>query len=205
MTPAIATLIFIGVAALLLLFLAMGVVNVYNHLVKLKNRYLNSFSQIEVQLKRRYDLIPNLVETTRSYLTHERETLEAVIQARNQASQGLAQAAQAPGNGNAMKALMGAESSLMGALGRLSVVMEDYPELKANETVATLTEELTSTENKIAFSRQAYNDSVTQYNIYRETFPTVVFAGMLGHAETAEMLEFADEAEIQNAPQVSLV
>ncbi len=178
-------------------------VSIYNKLVALKNRYENGFAQIEVQLKRRYDLIPNLVETAKGYLSHERETLEAVIAARNQAMAGLQAAAANPGNADAIKELASAEGLLGGALGRLNVVMEAYPDLKANENMMQLTEELTSTENKVAFARQAYNDQVTAYNTYRQSFPPVVLASMFGHATDAELLEFADSAEIQAAPKVS--
>lgn len=178
-------------------------VSIYNKLVALKNRYENGFAQIEVQLKRRYDLIPNLVETAKGYLSHERETLEAVIQARNQAMAGLQAAAADPGNAGAIKELASAEGILGGALGRLNVVMEAYPDLKANTNMMQLTEELTSTENKVAFARQGYNDQVTAYNSYRQSFPPVVFANMFGHPTDAELLEFEDSAEIQAAPQVS--
>ena len=178
-------------------------VSIYNKLVALKNRYENGFAQIEVQLKRRYDLIPNLVETAKGYLSHERETLEAVIQARNQAMAGLAAAAADPGNASAIKELASAEGMLGGALGRLNVVMEAYPDLKANTNMMQLTEELTSTENKVAFARQGYNDQIMAYNTYRQSFPPVIFAGMFGHGEDAQLLEFEDSAEIQQAPSVS--
>ncbi len=183
--------------------LAFWVVAIYNKLVALKNRYENGFAQIEVQLKRRYDLIPNLVETAKGYLTHERETLEAVIAARNQALAGLQAAAADPSNAAAMKELASAEGALGSALGRLNVVVEAYPDLKANENMMQLSEELTTTENKVAFARQAYNDQVTEYNAYRQSFPPVVFAGMFGHADDAELLEFEDSEAIQQAPQVS--
>ena len=178
-------------------------VAIYNKLVALKNRYENGFAQIEVQLKRRYDLIPNLVETAKGYMSHERETLEAVIAARNQAMAGLQAAAQNPGGADAIKELASAEGILGGALGRLNVVMEAYPDLKANQNMMQLTEELTTTENKVAFARQAFNDQVTSYNTYRQSFPPVVLAGMFGHGEDAELLEFEDSAEIQSAPSVS--
>jgi LemA protein len=177
-------------------------VGVYNTLVALKNRFENAFSQIEVQLKRRYDLIPNLVETVKGYMSHERQTLEAVIQARNQAVGGLQRAAANPGDPSAMHALSAAEAGLSGALGRLFALAEAYPDLKANQNMAQLTEEITSTENKVAFARQAYNDSVTQYNTYRQSFPPVVFAGLLGHGQDAELLDF-DDAQIAEAPKVS--
>ncbi len=184
------------------LLLVMYGVGIYNRLVTLKNRFENAFSQIEVQLKRRYDLIPNLVETVRGYMKHERETLEAVINARNQAVGGLKQAAANPGDPAAMQALAGAEQMLTGTLGRLFALAEAYPDLKANQNMAQLTEELTSTENRVAFARQAYNDSVTSYNTYRQTFPAVVFANTFGHATDAELLEF-DSATIAEAPKVS--
>ena len=193
-------------ALLIVLGLAVGlvvaVVGVYNRLVVLRNRYQNGFSQIEVQLKRRHDLIPNLVETAKGYMAHERETLDAVIQARNQASGGLQRAAAAPGDREAMQQLGGAEGALSGAVGRLFAVMEAYPDLKANQNMMQLSEELTSTENKVAFSRQAFNDSVTAYNTYRQSFPAVVLAASFGHAEDASLLEF-DSAAIAEAPTVS--
>ncbi len=178
-------------------------VSIYNTLVRLKNRFENAFAQIEVQLKRRYDLIPNLVETAKGYITHERETLEAVIQARNAAMAGLKNAADNPGNAAAMHELAGAEGALGGALGRFNMVMEAYPDLKANQNMMQLSEELTSTENKVAFARQAFNDSVTEYNSYRQSFPPVFFANMFGHSKDAELLEFEDSAAIQAAPKIS--
>jgi len=181
-------------------FMAIGI---YNKLVTLKNRFENAFSQIEVQLKRRYDLIPNLVETAKAYISHERETLEAVIQARNQAMQGLEAASANPGNPAAMLDLSQAEGLLGGALGKLNVVVEAYPDLKANQNMMQLSEELTSTENKVAFSRQAFNDAVTMYNTYKQTFPPVVLAGMFGHSEDASLLEYEDHEAMQEAPKVS--
>jgi LemA protein len=178
-------------------------VAIYNKLVTLKNRFENAFSQIEVQLKRRYDLIPNLVETAKGYLQHERETLEAVISARNQAMEGLQAAARDPGNADAIKQLGSAEGALGGALGRLNVVMEAYPDLKANQNMMQLSEELTSTENRVAFARQAYNDQVTDYNTYKQTFPPVLLAGRFGHTADATLLEFEDSEQMQAAPQVS--
>jgi LemA protein len=191
-------LILVAVGFVLLLY---GV-GIYNRLVALRNRVENAFSQIEVQLKRRHDLIPNLVETVKGYMAHERETLEAVIQARNQAVSGLQQAAAKPGDAQAMHALAGAEQALTGTLGRLFALAEAYPDLKANQNMAQLTEELTSTENKVAFARQAYNDVATAYNTYRQSFPPVVFSGLFGHHEDAELLEF-DSQQIAEAPKVS--
>ena len=178
------------------------IVGIYNRLVALKNRYENGFAQIEVQLKRRHDLIPNLVETVKGYMSHERETLDAVIQARNQAVGGLEQASGNPGDPNAMKKLAGAEGALTGAMGRLLALSEAYPDLKASENMKQLTEELTSTENKVSFSRQAFNDQVTTYNTYKQSFPPVIFAGMFGHGNDAALLEFDSEA-IAEAPKVS--
>jgi LemA protein len=181
----------------------MVVVGIFNKLVTSKGRVDNAFAQIEVQLKRRYDLIPNLIETVKGYMAHEKDTLEAVIKARNQAVTGLQQASADLTNPAAMQALAGAEQGLTGALGKLFALSESYPDLKANENMAQLSEEITSTENKVAFSRQAYNDAVTSYNIYKATFPPVVFAGMFGHSQDANLLEFEDSAEIQAAPKVS--
>jgi LemA protein len=191
----------IAVGAVVLI-LAMYGVGVYNRLVVLRNRLENAFSQIEVQLKRRYDLIPNLVETVKGYMKHERETLEAVIKARNLAVSGLNAAAAKPGDPAAMNQLAGAEQVLNGALSRLLAVSEAYPDLKANQNMMQLTEELTSTENKVAFARQAYNDSVMQYNTYRQSFPPVFFANMFGHSQDAELLEF-DSKQIAEAPKVA--
>lgn len=192
-------LIFIGILAVL----AFWVVAIYNKLVTLKNRYENAFAQIEVQLKRRYDLIPNLIETAKGYMEHERGTLEAVTNARNTAMAGLAAASAAPGSAGAMAELSKAEGALTGALGRLNIAVEAYPDLKANENMMQLSEELTSTENKVAFARQSYNDQATAYNTYKQTFPPVVFADMFGHSGEAGLLEFEDSAEIQEAPKVS--
>jgi LemA protein len=179
------------------------IVGIYNKLVTLKNRFKNAFSQIEVQLKRRYDLIPNLVETAKGYMSHERETLEAVINARNQAMAGLQAAAADPGNATAMQQLGSAEGALGGALGRLNVVMEAYPDLKANQNMMQLSEELTSTENRVAFARQAYNDQATDYNTYKQTFPAVLLASTFGHVGDAALLEYEDREAMQAAPKVS--
>ena len=185
------------------LLLVIVIVGIYNRLVTLKNRFANAFAQIEVQLKRRYDLIPNLVETAKGYLKHERETLEAVIAARNQAVAGLGRAAQTPTDPAAIKALNTAEAGLSGALGRLFAVAEAYPDLKANQNMMAIQEELTSTENKVSFARQAYNDAVTAYNTYKQTFPPVVVAGMFGHGQDAALLEFEDQAAIAQPPKVA--
>ena len=187
----------------ILIGLVLYIVGIYNQLVKLKNRAENAFAQIEVQLKRRYDLIPNLVETAKGYLKHERETLDAVISARNGAIGGLKQASQNPGDADAMQNLGNMESQLTQALGRLNVVVEAYPDLKGNQNMAQVSEELTSTENKVAFARQAFNDGVTAYNTYKQTFPPVVLAGVFGHSQDLTLLEFEDSAEIQAAPKVS--
>jgi LemA protein len=188
------------ILVVLIILLAWGI-GIYNSLVTLRNRFKNAFAQIDVQLKRRYDLIPNLVEVAKGYLKHERETLERVIQARNQAMNANQQAAKDPANRDALKGLMGAESILGGALGRLMVVVEQYPDLKANTNMMQLTEELTSTENKIAFSRQAYNDAVMIYNTRREVFPDQVIASMFSF-QAAELFEIADEGE-REAPKVT--
>ncbi|MFZ0711473.1 MAG: LemA family protein [Terrimicrobiaceae bacterium] len=174
--------------------LALFAIGKYNSLVTLRNRYKNGFSQIDVQLKRRYDLIPNLVETARGYLKHERETLETVISARNSAYSAGAKAAANPGDPKAMRELTGAEAGLSGALGRLFAVAEAYPDLKANQTMLQLSEELTSTENKISFARQAYNDAVMAYNTQREVFPANVLANMFSFA-SAELFQIQDSAE----------
>lgn len=190
----------------ILVVLAMGlfyVIAIFNNLITKRNRYQNAFAQIEVQLKRRYDLIPNLIETAKGYMKHERETLEAVIAARNAAANNLAAAASDPTNANAMRELSGAEGALAGALGKFNVVLEAYPDLKANQNMMQMSEELVSTENKVAFARQAFNDQVMDYNNYKQSFPPVIFAGMFGHGEDASLLEFEDSAEIQVAPKVS--
>jgi len=182
-------------------FVLMWIVGAYNRLVALRNRFKNAYAQIDVQLKRRYDLIPNLVETAKGYIKHERGTLEAVIAARNAASAANVRAAQSPGDAAAMKELSGAETALTSTLGRLFAVAEAYPDLKANTTMMALMEELTSTENKVAFARQAYNDAVMGYNTQRETFPTNLIAGPFnfGPAE----LFVIEKPEEKEAPKVS--
>jgi LemA protein len=176
-------------------------VGIYNKLIAGRNRYQNAFAQIDVQLTRRHDLIPNLVETAKGYMKHEKETLEAVIDARNRAVSGLQQAMQDPSNPDAMKQLGAAEQGLSGALGRLFALAEAYPDLKANENMMQLSEELTSTENKVAFARQAFNDAVMQYNIDRESFPSNLIAGWF-RFQAATLLEIEDEAK-REVPQVS--
>lgn len=176
-------------------------ISIYNRLVAGRNRYKNAFAQIDVQLTRRYDLIPNLVETAKGYMAHERDTLEAVIKARNEAVSGLKDAADDPTDPEAMKRLADAEQGLSGALGRLFALAEAYPDLKANENMMQLSEELTTTENKVAFSRQAYNDSVMDYNTLRESFPNNLFAGWFNF-RAAELLDIEDETK-REAPQVS--
>jgi LemA protein len=176
------------------------IAGIYNKLVTLRNRYKNAYAQIDVQLKRRYDLIPNLVETAKGYIKHERETLEAVTQARNIAYAASKAAAANPGDSTAVKSLASAESGLGGALSRLMVVSEQYPDLKANQNMMQLTEELTSTENKISFARQAYNDSVMSYNTDREVFPSNLIAGMFNF--TPAELFVIDKPEQKEAPKV---
>jgi LemA protein len=194
-------LIVLGALLLIVIVAVLWAAGIYNTLVALRNRFKNAFAQIDVQLKRRYDLIPNLVEVAKGYLKHERETLEAVTKARNIAIAASQAAAANPADAAAMKSLMAAESGLGGALSRLLVVSEKYPELKANQNMLQLTEELTSTENKIAFARQAYNDSVMSYNNARETFPNVILAGTFGF-QPAELFKIDDPTE-RNAPKVS--
>ena len=184
-----------------LFFLLVFVIGMYNRLVALRNRFKNAFSQIDVQLKRRYDLIPNLVETAKGYLQHERNTLEAVIAARNAASAASSRAAQRPGDPNAMKQLAGAEAALTGTLGRFFALAEAYPDLKANQTMSRLMEELTSTENKVAFARQSYNDSVMTYNTARESFPTNLIAGPFNFGP-AQLFEIEEPVQ-KEAPKVS--
>ena len=194
-------LVLLGIIVLVAFFVLIFVIGAYNALVTLRNRYKNAYSQIDVQLKRRYDLIPNLVETAKGYLQHERGTLEAVIAARNAAATANTRAAQNPGDATAMKELSSAESALGGVMGRLFALAEAYPDLKANTTMMTLMEELTSTENKVSFARQAYNDSVMTYNTRREVFPTNIIAGSFnfGPAE----LFVIDKPEEKAAPKVA--
>jgi LemA protein len=191
----------LGVGLLAIVVIGLFVIGVYNRLVAYRNRFKNAFSQIDVQLKRRHDLIPNLVETVKGYMSHERETLEAVIQARNAAVGASRTAAASPGDPAAMNSLAGAETQLNGALGRLFALAEAYPDLKANQNMLALQEELGSTENKVAFARQAYNDAVMQYNTRRETFPDVVVANFLNFTE-ARLFELDSEKE-REAPRVS--
>jgi LemA protein len=186
-----------------LIAIVIWAIAINNQLITLRNRFKNAYAQIDVQLRRRYDLIPNFVESVKGYLEHERETLDAVVQARGNAVSAAHRAAAAPGDAPAMQGLAQAESALGGALGRLLAVFESYPDLKASESVSALQEELSSTENKIAFARQAYNDSVMQYNTKRESFPDNIFAGLFGFAP-AELLEATQSAEQRAAPKVSL-
>lgn len=195
------TLIVVGIIVVALVALIAWVVGLYNGLVVLKNRFKNAFAQIDVQLRRRYDLIPNLVETAKGYLKHERETLTAVIEARNQAAGAAKALAAAPGDPSAVKAFASAESGLAGLLSRLMVVVERYPELKADAQMSRVMEELSSTENRIAFARQAYNDAVTEYNTRRELFPTSIVAGIFNF-DPAALLESTDSAAQREAPQV---
>lgn len=176
-------------------------ISIYNRLVAGRNRFKNAFAQIDVQLTRRHDLIPNLVETAKGYMKHERETLEGVTNARNTAVAGLKAAAKDPSDPAAMKELARAEQGLSGALGRLFALSESYPDLKANQNMMQLSEELTTTENKVAFARQAYNDAVMLYNTLRESFPNNFFAGWFSFQQ-AELLEIEDEAK-REVPQVS--
>ena len=185
----------------LLLLVAFWAIALYNGLIGKRNRFRNAFAQIEVQLQRRYDLIPNLVETAKGYMSHEKDTLEAVIAARNQAMGAMQAAAAAPGDSNAMANLASAEAGLGGVLGRLMAVAEAYPDLKANQNMMAVQEELTSTENKVAFARQAFNDDVTVFNTARETFPAVLIAGLLGFKEA--MLFEVDDASARTAPKVN--
>jgi LemA protein len=197
MGPGTITLIVVGVILLLLIFWLIGV---YNGLVVSQNRFKNAFAQIDVQLKRRYDLIPNLVECVKGYMAHEKETLDAVIKARNTAFAAGQKAAGNPGDPQAMKELNQAEAQLGGVLGRLIALSEAYPDLKANQNMLSLQEELSSTENKIGFARQAFNDAATSFNNQRQVFPAVMVAGMFGFTPAA-LLEA--EAAQREAPKVS--
>ncbi|MEH2206344.1 MAG: LemA family protein [Nostoc sp.] len=188
-------------AVALVAIVAVIIINAYNDLVKYRNRYKNAYSQIDVQLQRRYDLIPNLVETAKGYMKHERETLEAVIAARNSAINASSRAAQNPGDPQAMQQLGNAEGALTGALSRLMVLSESYPELKADRAMTQVMEELSSTENRIAFARQAFNDAVTLYNTKKESFPSNLVANNFNFT-VAELLPEATP-EIRNAPRVS--
>ena len=197
----IAVLISLGVVVGVVMLLVLWVIGLYNGLVVLRNRYKNAYAQIDVQLKRRYDLIPNLVETAKGYLKHERETLEAVIAARNQAAGAAAALAKMPGDATAMRAFAQAETGLAGVLSRMMAVAEWYPDLKANEQMSRVTEELASTENRIAFARQHYNDEVTAYNVKRELFPSSLVAGIFNFAP-ASLLESTQSETERTAPQV---
>lgn len=192
----------LGIVVVVLLVVVLWVVGIYNRLVSLRNRFKNAFAQIDVQLKRRYDLIPNLVETAKGYMKHERETLDAVTSARNQAMKIEAKIGDDPSAAaGLMKQLMGAEGALSGALSRLMAVVEAYPDLKANQNMMAVQEELTSTENKVSFARQSYNDAVNTYKTYREQFPAVIFAGMFNFQD-APFFEI-EEQEQREAPKVS--
>ena len=182
--------------------LVVAAIATYNGLVGLRNRYRNAFAQIDVQLKRRHDLVPNLVETAKGYLAHERQTLEAVVLARQTAVHAAERAAARPGQPEAMRGLDAAEAGLVGALGRLFALVEAYPELKADRTMLALQEELASTENRVAFARQAYNDAVMEYNTGRERFPATLLAGALGF-QGAELLQATESPEERRAPRVS--
>ena len=192
-------LILLGFVVLMIVWM----VAIYNGLVRLRNQVKNAWSQIDVQLKRRYDIIQNLVETAKGYMKHERETLEAVIQARNTAASAGAKAAANPGDPSTMQQLMGAEAALTGTLGKLFALSEAYPDLKANQNMMQVSEELISTENKVGFARQAFNDQVMAYNTYKQSFPQNMLAGAFGHGPDASLLEFEDSAQIQAAPKVS--
>ena len=190
------------IVLVVLIAIALFFVSIYNRLVSGRNAYKNAFAQIDVQLTRRYDQIPNLVETAKGYIKHERETLEAVIKARNQAATAAVAAGANPGNPAAMQSLSQAEGALSGVLGRLFALAESYPDLKANQNMLALQEELSSTENKVAFARQAYNDAVMEYNTKRESFPDNFFAGAFGFAP-AELLAATESADERKAPKVS--
>ncbi len=188
---------------LAILIIVLYLVAIFNKLVALKNRLKNAFAQIEVQLKRRYDLIPNLVEVAKKYLDHENKTLLAVTEARNSATSALKQASINPGDADAIKNLSQAEAILNKSMGQFNMVMEGYPDLKASQNMMQLSEELTSTENKVSFARQAYNDEVMAYNTYKQSFPQIIIANATGHTADSELLEFEDSKTIQNAPKIS--
>ena len=193
------SIVILAIAVLMVIYL----INIFNTLVAYKNRYVNGFANIDIQLKRRYDLIPNLIEVAKKAMTHERETLEAVISARNEAATLLKSAAAHPGDSASMAQLANAEGVLNGAMSRFNMVMEAYPDLKTNQNMMQLTEELTTTENTVAFARQAFNDAVMVYNTYRQSFPQTVFAATFGHPVDAKLLEFEDKVAIQAVPKVS--
>lgn len=190
------------IVAVVVVLIVLFVITGYNKLVRYRNGFKNAFAQIDVQLQRRFDLIPNLVETAKAYMSHERETLEAVTQARSAAMAGLSAAQANPGDPAAMKQLAQSQGGLASALGRFTAVAESYPDLKASANMQQLSEELTSTENKVAFSRQAFNDSVLKYNNQRETFPTSVLAGMFNFAPAALWEIAPDHPETREAPKV---
>ncbi len=198
MTPVLITL---GIVVVIVAVVAMFVIGIYNGLVTQRNRFKNAFAQIDVQLKRRYDLIPNLVEVAKGYMQHERQTLEAVISARNVAASANKTAAADPGDPKAIQGLLGAEAALTGSLGKLFALSEAYPDLKANQNMMQLTEELTSTENKVSFARQAYNDAVMAYNTAREVFPSNIIAGSFNFGP-AQLFEIENPGE-KEAPKVS--
>ncbi len=188
---------------LAILIIVLYLVSIFNKLVALKNRLKNAFAQIEVQLKRRYDLIPNLVEIAKKYLDHENKTLLAVTEARNGAANALKEASANPGDADAIKHLTQAEGILNKSMGQFNMVMEGYPDLKASQNMMQLSEELTSTENKVSFARQAYNDEVMAYNTYKQSFPQIIVASATGHTADSGLLEFEDSKTIQNAPKIS--
>lgn len=190
------------IVAVVIALLVIAAIVVYNGLVRARNGYKNAFAQIDVQLRRRFDLIPNLIETAKAYMAHERQTLEAVVNARNTALAGLSAAQAKPGDPAAMQQLSAGQQALDGALGRLIAIAENYPDLKANQTMMQLSEELTSTENRVAFSRQAYNDAVMNYNNRRETFPGNVFAGAFGFTPAALLEIPPDRPDMREAPRV---
>jgi LemA protein len=194
------SIVVVAVVLVILLFFAIFAFSVYNSLVRARNGYKNAFAQIDVQLTRRHDLIPNLVETAKAYMAHERGTLEAVVQARNSAVTARTAAAANPGDPGAMGQLAASEGALTGALGRMFALREAYPDLKANQNMMQLSEELTSTENRVAFARQAFNDCVMTYNNKREVFPAVMFAGVLGFSPAAPLE--AAPPEVREAPRV---